>query len=257
MMNMSVKLIKNGDPSAAASFAPFILPSLDDDFAPVQTAKQISSFAPRAAHTEQTHSTREATRQYPAAISNQVNAETLLSEAQAQAEQIIADAQARAAEIERAACEKGLAQARAQIEGELSAGVEDLRAQMAATIERIAGLEAEIFTQAEKNLVHLALEIAKKIVRREVHVDQEIVLTLARVTLARLAQHVVARIHLHPEDYKFIAARADQLGNSVKLIEDAAIERGGCFIHTEIGDFDARLEHQFAEIERGLLLPQG
>jgi len=41
------------------------------------------------------------------------------------------------------------------------------------------------------------------------------------------------------------------LSESVKLVEDPLIARGGCIIETESGTIDARIEEQLREIERG------
>ena len=37
------------------------------------------------------------------------------------------------------------------------------------------------------------------------------------------------------------------------LVPDPTVQRGGCVVKTDMGEVDARIERQFAEIERGLL----
>jgi type III secretion protein L len=46
-------------------------------------------------------------------------------------------------------------------------------------------------------------------------------------------------------------AEAGSLSESVKLVEDPLIARGGCIIETESGTIDARIEEQLREIEKG------
>lgn len=177
----------------------------------------------------------------------------ILEEARREAELIIAEARSQAGEIERTAREKAVQEARASASAELAAALEPLRTQLARTIEEVSEVREQIASYAERELVQLAIEIARKIVRREVRVDRDIVISLARVALARMHNRALAIVHLHPDDYQYVHSHRDRLGtaNTVKLIEDASVSRGGCLIETDLGDVDARLEHQFSEIERG------
>ena len=174
-----------------------------------------------------------------------------------EAGRIVADAKSRAAEIERQAREDGGALLQAEVAAEISRSVDPWREQLKTTLEELAGLRETIAAQAERDLVRLAIEIARKIVHREVTIDPEIVLTLARIGLSRVHNRTAATIHLHPEDFAFVNTRREKFeaGHVVELIEDRSIGRGGCLVHTEMGDIDARIEQQFAEIERAFLEP--
>lgn len=168
---------------------------------------------------------------------------------------LISEAQARAEQIEREARERGLSDARARADAELSRLAEPLRRQLSQTIEEVANLHASMAERAERDLVKLAIEIAKKIVHRQVTVDSEVALTLARVALARIHNRAQAKIYLHPDDFAYVTKHLDRLsqGTSVELAEDRSISRGSCLIETEMGDIDARIEQQFAELERSFL----
>ncbi len=168
---------------------------------------------------------------------------------------LISEAQARAEQIEREARERGLADARAKADAEIARLAEPLRQQLAQSIEEVASLHASMAERAERDLVKLAIEIAKKIVHRQVTVDSEVALTLARVALARIHNRAQAKVYLHPDDFVYVTKHLDRLpqGSSVELAEDRSISRGGCLIETEMGDIDARIEQQFAELERSFL----
>jgi flagellar assembly protein FliH len=116
----------------------------------------------------------------------------------------------------------------------------------------VSNLRAEVALRAERDLIRLAVEIAKKIIHREVTVDGEIALTLARVALSRVHNRAVATVRLHPDDHAYISTRVARLEGhgSLELVADASIGRGGCLVQAEMGDVDARIEQQFAEIER-------
>jgi flagellar assembly protein FliH len=172
-----------------------------------------------------------------------------------EASKIIADAKDQAAGIARQAHQEG----RATLEAEIAAGValivDPWCQELAKTLDEISGLRAAITEQAEADLVKLALEIAKKVVHREVTIDKEIVVTLAGIGLSRVHDRTAAAIHLHPEDFAYLSSQRERIetGHVLELIEDRSISRGGCLIHTEMGDVDARIEQQFAEIERAFL----
>jgi flagellar assembly protein FliH len=238
---MSVKFIKAADVGSVSGFTPLLLPATGHPPDPPAAAAETLAPPPesQAAMPEVDTSQMEAMRQA----------------AQLEAQAAVAEAQARVEEIEREARERGLAAARATFSQELSAAVENLRWQFNQSLEELIHLRSVIVAQAEQELVRLALEIARKIVHREVRVDREVAVTLARVALSRLHSRAYAKVRLHPEDYRYLTAHRQRLraDSSVELVEDSAVSLGGCIVQTEMGDIDARIEQQFAEIERGFL----
>jgi flagellar assembly protein FliH len=240
----TMQVIKRG--SGSLAYEPWTLPNIENREAEVAGQARpepiIERFVPQAqaiAHPE-THQEASA---------------SLIEQARAEAAQILNQAAAQINELERVAREKAVAEVRAAIAAETASEAAGLQAQLAQTLEEVTELREQMATYAENEMVQLAIEIAKKIVRREVTVDREIVISLARVALARLHNRVLASVRLHPEDYQYVAAHREKLGtaSTIKLIEDASISRGGCLIETDFGDVDARIEQQFNEIERGFL----
>ena len=223
---MSARLIKSGQEVLTETFIPFALPDSERHGSSMLTFDQSS---------------------WPGPLS--------IEQAGSEAELIIAEARSKAAEIERQASEDAVRVMQAQIAAEVSRIVDPLRDQLGNTLEEIAGLRETIFNRAERELVRLAIEIAKKVVHREVTIDNEIVMTLARIGLSRLQNRIAATIHLHPDDFAYISAHKERLeaGHALELVEDRSIGRGGCLVHTEVGDVDTRIEQQFAEIERAFL----
>ncbi len=185
--------------------------------------------------------------------------EDILQNARDEAAAIVAQAEKDREIIEQAAFEKGSLEAKATVETEIAARVEaqanPLREELAGTIEKISALAGEITERAEADVVELAIEIAEKIVEREVSLDREIVCRLVKIALGKLHNRSVAEVRLNPEDFAFVQAQREKLGfrGTLELAEDASISVGGCLIHTETGDIDARIESQFDEIAYGLL----
>jgi flagellar assembly protein FliH len=181
--------------------------------------------------------------------------EEIVENARQRSARIIAEAEESRSIIEQAAFEKAQLEALSLIEGKVESRVAEVRDETAKTIEKLARLSDDIMSHVESDLVELAIRIAKKIVRREVTIDREIALTLVRVSLSKLNQRTAAEVHLNPEDLSHINSRLDALDfrGALNLVGDPSISLGGCLIHTETGDVDARIESQFDEIAFGLL----
>ncbi len=132
--------------------------------------------------------------------------------------------------------------------------VESIMKRHAETVLEIAGLKSSLYSQVEREAVRLAIEVAKKIVHREVQVDRDIIQTLVRVALAHVAEKAPATVHVNPVDHKYISEKQAELsqaeGRILTLVPDKSIERGGCLVETDCGDIDARLEEKFREVER-------
>jgi flagellar assembly protein FliH len=161
------------------------------------------------------------------------------------------------AQVEKTAYENGF------VQGE-RAGMEIAGKKVEAAMRRygeaileMGKLKGEIYRQAERDVVKLALEVAKKIVHREVQVDKEIIQTLVKVALSHVAEKSAVTVHLHPVDCNYILEHKSELSQGeghareIVLLADKSIERGGCLIQTECGDVDARIEEEFREVERG------
>lgn len=181
----------------------------------------------------------------------------LLAAAREEAEAMLAEASSQAAAIEAAARDAGSQAGRA--EGLAAAGEElvDIKREYQESILKLDRLRHEMVGQCEQEIIRLVLEVAKKVVQREVSVDHEIVLTLIRVALGRISDNTPATIRVHHDDYQFLESRRNEFlsgeNGIVHLVEDRSISRGGCVIETDFGQIDARIEQQFKEIERGFL----
>lgn len=174
---------------------------------------------------------------------------------EAEAELIIQQARATAAQIERDATQNAHVLIQGEVEQEVIRTIDPWREQLSHTLHELDALRLSLISQAEKEVARLSIEIAKKIVHREVTIDNDIVMTLARIGLSRMHNRIAATIHLHPEDFAYVEAHRNQLSSAqaISLVEDHSVGRGGCLLHTEMGDVDARIEQQFAEIERAFI----
>ena len=156
--------------------------------------------------------------------------------------------------IEREMFAKGYAEAERVCEEAAAARLDPVLRRLSATIDDVAVLGPEFMRRAERDVVRLALAIARRILHRELDHDPDLLVTLARVAIDRLGEHVVATIHLNPEDFAATAAsRTSRAGQAVTVVADPAVPRGGCRVHSDVGVIDTGIDPQVRELARALL----
>lgn len=180
----------------------------------------------------------------------------LLLAAQDKAQELVAMAQEEADQIRSDAQREGLAAGREEAKQEL---LPSLTA-FANAGQTLIVFEQQMIQRYTPQLVRLALEIAEKVVGKTVEEDP----TITKFVLER-AQREVAdakqlRILLHPADYKALSEVAAELvqmgqqrGRQIEVIAAEDVGRGGCRLETEIGEVDATVPVQLAEVRRQLL----
>jgi flagellar assembly protein FliH len=124
---------------------------------------------------------------------------------------------------------------------------------LSASIAGLAALRSRIRADAEKELVELAMAVARRILRRELTVDPDAVGGLVRSALDKVQSRDVVRVRMHP-DYigpltKCLAGYPAAAG--VEIAPDGGLQPGDVIIETRRGDLDGSVETQLAEIERG------
>ena len=163
--------------------------------------------------------------------------------------------QAHLAALEREAFGKGFAQG--ELAGAEAAGQrgEAMLHRLTQTLDELTTVRADMIRQTERQMVQLALAIARRIVHREVSLDPDLLLAMARVALERLGETAQVTVRLHPEDYA--AARAERVselaGSNVAIVADARLSRGACRVESDMGLLDAGIDAQLQEVGRALL----
>ncbi len=106
-----------------------------------------------------------------------------------------------------------------------------------------------------KAVCRASLQLAQRVLRAELTTHPEHVATLAREAMAAVllhAHHIV--VHVHPDDHALVAQGAAEAlaTRNARLQTDAAIERGGCLITSDLGTVDARISHRWDEAAQSL-----
>lgn len=131
-------------------------------------------------------------------------------------------------------------------------------AQVASVIQ---GMQAR-FEQLEQHLAQrvagIALEVARQVVRTELHTHPEQVVAVTQEALAVLlvsAKHVTVRVN--PEEHHLVATGTTDVlaARGARLVADAQVARGGCLIESDIGAVDARVATRWERATAALGMP--
>jgi flagellar assembly protein FliH len=144
----------------------------------------------------------------------------------------------------------GESAARKALEAETRAAIDRLTA----TIADIAAARPDAIQRAEADTVRLAIEIARRVLHRELSVDPNALKALTRAALAKLQSQEIHRVRVHPEQEKLVRASLQESGrgDGIEVIADSSLPPGGILFDIGRGALDASVGTQLDEIVRGL-----
>ncbi|MCP1675603.1 flagellar assembly protein FliH [Natronocella acetinitrilica] len=156
----------------------------------------------------------------------------------------------------------GLEQAQQEARNQAEQADADYRqrvTQLDGVLDALARPLDQLDEQVIEQLSQLALTAARHVVRRELQTQPGEVMAVVREAVAALplsAQNV--RVHVNPEDFRFLGDRlgdshADAGERAWRLVEDAAISRGGCTVRSDASFIDATVEHRLNQLVIQLL----
>lgn len=216
----------------------------------------------------------------------QAMAVKILKRAGDQGKKILDDARAQVAAMEKQAMDKaykesfpkgeqdgfakgekeGREAAQAEMKAELEKEREALRQEAAAVrgvLEQLAAImndnRQQLLAQAEGDLLLLALDIAKRLVGRELSVDPEAVRPIAIEAIGLVTERSGVTVRVNPDDYKVMEESIPDLKaifpdlGAVTIEADASIERGGIMAATREAEVDMRLATRLAAFEEAIL----
>ncbi|MBI5083941.1 MAG: hypothetical protein HZB13_05015 [Acidobacteria bacterium] len=131
---------------------------------------------------------------------------------------------------------------------------------LARSVEALAGCRARYCRDAERDVVAMALAVAKRILRREVQIDSGALLGLVRAAFDSASMRDVTEVRVHPSFAAALTSHLAAIGapQSITVKADATLEQGAVLVETTHGTIDASAETQLDEIGRGFAsLPPG
>jgi len=205
----------------------------------------------------------EVKRQTDQAAVIKADAETqaagIIERAKAEAAQIIAEAQAQRERLEGDAKQVGFEQGHAEGYEKGAAEVERLVERMHKILEAVMQRREEILQETESQIVELVILISRKVIKIISESQKNVIManTLAALKKVKARGTVTLRVNL--EDVKLTSSHIDEFIQHVEniegisILEDSAVEKGGCIVETDFGAIDARISSQLTELENKIL----
>ncbi|MBD3217210.1 MAG: hypothetical protein GF310_02960 [candidate division Zixibacteria bacterium] len=116
----------------------------------------------------------------------------------------------------------------------------------------------QIYTSAEKDILDLAMTIARKLVGALAQDHQELVLDTIKKSLPLLLEKSKLTIKVAPQQEEFIKEQFDSIMamdsdlKEITIEADRRINQGGCVLETSSGRIDARIEKQLEVLTSAL-----
>ena len=121
------------------------------------------------------------------------------------------------------------------------------------TAAELAKAYGEIVRAMETRTAELAIEIARKVIQREINSDPELVCALAVVAVRRVQSHQNITLRVSRYDFHGIQEAVGAVNTAVTVVEDASLERGDFMIDTSQTHVDGRVQSQMETLGEAIL----
>jgi flagellar biosynthesis/type III secretory pathway protein FliH len=169
------------------------------------------------------------------------------------------DAEVAPAPVERLedhpAWQAGFAQARADLEAELDAAHRTL----AESLENLTRFQAQLRSRYERELLLVALGVARKVVQQELQERPEIWMAMLRSAVRQAVDRERILIRVPPALAGWLLEHAAELKaqledvKEMQIVDDPALPPGGCIVESRYGEVDIGVETQLAAAEQALV----
>lgn len=127
-------------------------------------------------------------------------------------------------------------------------------------LESLAEEKERVILNLDKEILNLALAIAKKLVLKEIQVDKDLTLNLIREALKYVAEGIEIKIKLNPEEMSYLEKEIlREINPSAKVVfePDPGVNKGSFFIETPLGVVDGTLERRWEKLLETLFNHEG
>jgi len=151
--------------------------------------------------------------------------------------------------VRKEAFDAGLSQGEQRAHQELAPVVEKMKQSISDTL----GTRSLLRVKAEKDVVQLAVQIARRILHRELATDTSALSALAKVVFDRMARAESYTLVVHPRFLEAVqASLSGHSASRVRIEPDPGCAPGTFVVRSDEGTIDASIDTQLEEIARGL-----
>lgn len=201
---------------------------------------------------------------------SEMEPEDILEKAKAEAESIIENAKAEAEAIIEQAMKEATIKAESISEEAWQNGYaegmeaavkknEEILAEAEQTLQAAQDERDRILAEMEKEIVELALKVARKVVACELKTNREVVVSIVEEALAACSNRENAVVRVSAEDGEYLEQNKDEAlssisgSDSIKIKPDNSLSPGDCVIETSFGSVDAGANTKMNKIEEAFM----
>lgn len=201
-------------------------------------------------------------------------AEAIIAKAEETAAKCLAEAESKAEELARQAYEEshskgyqdgfeqgqqeGFAQGNQTALAEMQQTMQ-LTLEKAQNIIKTAEQEArQMILDAEREIVAIALAVAGRVLAREIEENPTTILPIVKEALDKVRDQEQINIRVSPDDYEMVLMAKRDLQvmvgreNSLSVVADHVVPKGGCVIETSLGTVDAKLDTKLELVHKAI-----
>jgi flagellar assembly protein FliH len=185
--------------------------------------------------------------------------EKIKSDAAAAAASQTAAAESEIIALKEAARKEGFEAGRTQGYESGKAEVQRLIIRTQLILSKIQDKRADIMSEAEQQIIDLALLISRKVVKSIAETNRNVVIENIKEALAKVKTQGNITVKVNLADLELSTAHLQEFtnmmeaGGNIQILEDSSVDSGGCVVETDFGEIDARIANQFAELESKIL----
>lgn len=126
-------------------------------------------------------------------------------------------------------------------------------------LEEVSRLRTRLLQSSRGDMLRLVMAIAEQVVRVEVSVNRDAILSTIDRALQEAVRSDAYQIRVHPDDLLAASERKPLFLASISTLKnitfeaDPTIARGGCMVESELGEVDATIDRQLAQLRQVLL----
>ncbi|MCE5334087.1 MAG: hypothetical protein LLG06_05815 [Desulfobacteraceae bacterium] len=162
-----------------------------------------------------------------------------------------------AQEIEKEAYAKGFAQGEKDGFEYGHKGVQVVKTQLERIAENLDSLPEQVFGKYREWLIETSFKLARHIVKQELQMNPRIIEETVAALIEEAGEETGMTVYLNPGDYEFLEKRANlsltEGSKRLTIKPDSSLERGGCFLESDVKLLDASIETQFENLRKLLL----
>jgi len=181
-------------------------------------------------------------------------AELILEKARNEAEKLLAATNDRIQNAERDAYQKGYKKGEEEAWQAQKEAQEDYHQLTRQVLQEVNELRQKIYKYTEVEILALSIDIAEKLVCRQLELKPETIVDIARAACIQAKECEMVIIYVAPEQVETLRSRNDEFSSQLyrnkrlEFIADPTIKSGGCRIETEQGYIDATIETMLKQL---------